>query len=223
MRCFMMSLGVLLALMAFNPTPATAKDPGSSGGGRSEGGHSGHGEQHGDRNVGGGAAVVNPGADATFAQPRGVERNSRPTFDAHNTPEFSGGAEGRESWRYRWDNGRWWFWTPQNRWMRYGNDGRWMDYGNAYVVQRPILENYSGDPIKIVNPAKNGVTLSYLLNGVTYTIPPGYSQDLRADREWVIQFSRCASLDQTQYGLQSGLYRFTNTDHGWDLYRSDFP
>ena len=74
--------------------------------------------------------------------------------------------------------------------MWYGDDGRWLNYGNAYVVQRPILEDFSGGPIKIVNPAKNGVTLNYTLDGNAFTIPPGYSQDLREDRAWVIEFSR---------------------------------
>ena len=92
-----------------------------------------------------------------------------------------------------------------------------------YVVQRPIFENptFSGLPIKITNPAANGVTLSYTLDGVAYTIAPGYSQDFREDRGWVVQFSRGASLDQAEYGLQSGLYTFTSTDHGWELYRSE--
>ena len=86
-----------------------------------------------------------------------------------------------DSWRYRWDNGHWWYWGADNRWMWYGNDGRWLNYGTTYAVQRPIVENFSGGPIKIVNPARNGVTLSYLLNGATYTIPPGYSQELREE------------------------------------------
>jgi hypothetical protein len=32
------------------------------------------------------------------------------------------------SWRYRWYEGRWWYWTPQNRWIWYSNDGRWVDF-----------------------------------------------------------------------------------------------
>lgn len=107
--------------------------------------------------------------------------------------------------------------------MWYGNDGRWQYYGNAYVVQRPIQQNYSGGPIKIVNPARNGVTMNYTLDGNAFTMPPGYSQDLQEDRAWVIQFSRGANLDQTRYGLQSGVYTFTRTDYGWELYRSEFP
>ena len=145
-------------------------------------------------------------------------------YDARNRPEFSSGrAEGRDNWRYRWDNGRWWFWGPDNRWMWYGDDGRWLNYGDAYVVQRPISEGFSGGPIKIVNPAKSGATLNYTLDGNAFTIPPGHSQELREDRAWVIEFSRGANLDQVQYGLHTGVYKFTPTDHGMELYRSDFP
>jgi hypothetical protein len=94
---------------------------------------------------------------------------------------------------------------------------------NAYVVNRPILANFSGGPITIDNPATNTATLSYTLDGNAYTIPPGYSQDLHEDRAWVIQFSRGTNLDQARYGLQSGLYSFTITDRGWELCRSELP
>ena len=82
---------------------------------------------------------------------------------------------------------------------------------------------FSGGPITITNPATSKVTVSYTLDGNAYTIPPGYSQDVREDRAWVIQFSRGTNLEQARYGLQSGLYTFTSTDHGWELYRSELP
>jgi hypothetical protein len=109
--------------------------------------------------------------------------------------------------------------------MWYGDDGRWLYFGaeRAYTVRRPILENFSGGPIKIVNPAKNGVPLSYTLDGNTFTIQPGYSQNLQEDRAWVIEFSRGENLDQARYGLRSGVYKFVRTDQGWELYRGDFP
>ena len=94
-----------------------------------------------------------------------------------------------------------------------------------YVVQRPIIvENptFSGLPIKINNPATNSVTLSYVLNDVSYSIPPGYSQDLTLDRSWVISFSRGENFGSAQYGLEPGLYTFDHTtDHGWELYHRD--
>ena len=76
-------------------------------------------------------------------------------YDAPQQARILRWQEGRpRHWRYRWDNGRWWFCGPDNRWMWYGDDGRWLNYGNAYVVHRPIVENFSGGPIKIVNPAR---------------------------------------------------------------------
>jgi hypothetical protein len=82
---------------------------------------------------------------------------------------------------------------------------------------------FSGGPITINNPATNNAALSYTLDGDTYTILPGYVQDLREDRAWVIRFSRSANGDKAQYSLQSGTYAFTSTDHGWELYRSKSP
>ena len=102
-------------------------------------------------------------------------------LDAQRRSDFSDGmGEGRDSWRYRFDNGRWWFWGPDNRWMWYTDDDQWQYYGNEYVVRRPILQTFSGDPIKIVNPSKSGATLTYTLDGQTFTIPPGYSQTFQA-------------------------------------------
>jgi len=91
-----------------------------------------------------------------------------------------------------------------------------------YVVQRPIIADttFSGLPITIVNPATNSMTLSYVLNGVTYSIPPGSSQDLTLDRSWVISFSRGGNFGEARYGLEPGVYTFSNTDHGWELFHA---
>ena len=66
-----------------------------------------------------------------------------------------------------------WYGNPYG----YGYGGNYGYYQPAtpYVVQRPIIENptFSGLPIEIDNPAASGVTLSYVLNDVTYSIPPG--------------------------------------------------
>jgi len=107
----------------------------------------------------------------------------------------------------------------------YDNGGNYGYYqaGTPYVVQRPILANpvFSGLPIEINNPAASGVTLSYVLNDVTYSIPPGYSQNLTQDRAWVISFSRGGNFGPARYGLEPGVYTFSNTDHGWELYRGE--
>ena len=122
---------------------------------------------------------------------------------------YGGNGNGRN-----WDYGR-----P----YRYGYGyGYYRD--TPYVADRPIYENPlpSGQPIKIMNPAANGVTLSYTLNGTQYTIPPGYSQELVKDRDWAIGFSRGGHFGEAQYGLEPGVYSFSASDHGWELYRGAF-
>ena len=243
MRFYMTSFAILLALIAFSPRQSTAKEPNGAGHGGGENGnhaaavHAGGGAPVAPHPmaVGGGApvgahpaavggnAAINPRVRSTTGIPGGQAAISPQTFNADHRPTYSGGGGGGDSWRYRWDNGQWLFWGVDNRWMWYGNDGRWLDYGNTYVVRRPILNNLSGGPITINNPAANKETLSYTLDGNAFTIPPGYSQDFREDRAWVVQFSRGANLEQARYTLQSGQYSFTNTDHGWELHRSEFP
>ena len=190
MRRCMTSFAILLALIAFSPTSIMAKGPGGGGGGGGGGGEggghangvrAGGGEQGGEHH--GNAAIdVGVRSKADDAGVQGMKPHQ--VYDARNRPEFSAAkGEGRDSWRYCWDNGRWWFWGPDNRWMWYGDDGQWLNYGNAYVVQRPIAEGFSGGPIKIVNPAENKVTLNYTLGGQAFSLPPGYSQELREDRD----------------------------------------
>ena len=242
MRCCLTSFAVLLALIAFSPTPTMAdKARGSGGHGGGEGGnHAGGGTQGDEHHEGvsgtqradhhegvGSDAGVNRGMRSNTGGSGGQGTMPNQGIDARSRSESGvGTGEGRDtrdSWRYRQDNGRWWYWGPDNRWMWYGDDGQWQYFGNQRVVRRPILENFSGGPIKIVNPAKSGVTLSYMLNGNAFTMPPGYSQEFQEDRAWVIEFSPGTNMDQTRYGLQSGVYKFASTDHGWDLYRSNVP
>jgi hypothetical protein len=82
---------------------------------------------------------------------------------------------------------------------------------------------FSGGPISIINPATNNTTLTYSLGGDAFTIPPGYRQNFHEDRAWAIRFSPGANRDEVQYRLHSGLYTFTDTNHGWELYHSKLP
>jgi len=115
-------------------------------------------------------------------------------------------------------------WGTNHSWW-YPGHGYGYGWGSyyPYTVQTPVLVNppvqvFSGGLITITNPADSKTTLSYTLNGVQYTIPPGYSQELRADRLWVIQFSRGSNLGDVRYQLEPGLYTFSGTDHGWELF-----
>jgi hypothetical protein len=86
-----------------------------------------------------------------------------------------------------------------------------------------VAPQFSGGPISIINPATNTATLSYSLGGDTFTIPPGYRQNFHEDRARAIRFSPGANRDEVQYRLHTGLYTFTSTEHGWELYHSKLP
>jgi hypothetical protein len=81
----------------------------------------------------------------------------------------------------------------------------------------------SGGPISIINPATNTAALNYSIGGDAFTIPPGYRQNFHEDRAWAIRFSPGANRGEVQYRLHTGLYTFTSTDHGWELYHSKLP
>jgi hypothetical protein len=55
-------------------------------------------------------------------------------------PAFSANGSANESWRYRWFQGRWWYWTPENHWMWYTSDRRWVDFS-------AVPNAGAGDPI----------------------------------------------------------------------------
>ena len=116
------------------------------------------------------------------------------------------GNSGKENWNG--GSGSNWQWGYGHPYHGYGY-GYGYYSGVPYVAERPIYENppFSGLPIKITNPAANGVTLSYTLNGVLYTIPPGYSQELVQDRSWVIGFSRGATSARRNTGWSRGCTR----------------
>jgi len=81
---------------------------------------------------------------AFYALGQEVVPTPAPADAAKITPHVSANASGQTSatpaaksttdrnanrWRYRWSNGRWWYWTPQNRWMWYnGEESRWIAY-----------------------------------------------------------------------------------------------
>jgi hypothetical protein len=70
-----------------------------------------------------------------------------------------------------------------------------------------------------VNPASNGASLNYTLNGQQFTIKPGEEQSLNQGAP--IAFDRGSSLGTAQYDLTEGIYQFgVGQDGGWDLFRT---
>jgi hypothetical protein len=74
------------------------------------------------------------GADLAQAATASAEQSSASNAKLLTTTPIAIKAESvayAPHWRYRYHNGRWWYWTPNNYWMYYGG-GRWYRHG-AYA------------------------------------------------------------------------------------------
>jgi hypothetical protein len=84
-------------------------------------------------------------------------------------------------------------------------------------VRRAAKAVPSSGKIVLRNPRTTEGSLHYVLNEFSYTIKPGESQTIEADRDWVIQFDN--GLGKTfALKLQPGEYRFSvSQESGWGL------
>lgn len=78
------------------------------------------------------------------------------------------------------------------------------------------------DGVLIVNPASAQGTLNYNINGHHYVSEPGFKQWLEPGRRWVIEYDRGGGFGTSRYTLSPGVYHFTPTDMGWQLFRQRF-
>lgn len=82
----------------------------------------------------------------------------------------------------------------------------------------PIRQTGGTDEIRLIFPREATGSLSYVLNGTTYTIKPGYNQTFVDDRVWTIEFLRGGNRSQPlRYQLTAGTYVFEADENGWDL------
>jgi hypothetical protein len=51
-------------------------------------------------------------------------------------------------------------------------------------------------------------------------LPPGYKQDLPGGTSLTIDFHRGGDRGNARYVLQGGVYTFTPSDQGWELYQT---
>jgi hypothetical protein len=64
------------------------------------------------------------------------------------------------------------------------------------------------------------VPLNFTLDDArTMKIEPGETQRLTQKGQFVVAFDRGDGRGQARYTIREGLYEFTPTDHGWELYR----
>jgi hypothetical protein len=82
----------------------------------------------------------------------------------------------------------------------------------------PLAPPAPSAPLVVANPEKNGVTMPFLLNGQNVELPAGKSLELPTDRAWEIKFDHGGGFGVARYSLTGGVYQFTHTGHGWELY-----
>ena len=95
---------------------------------------------------GGGERRANIGGAGPAVQNAPAVRNEAPAIrndvrtgpaianDQHGEHPFYGNDHGHDNdWRYTWNGGHWWYWTPLNAWA-YWNDNRWSDYSQPYTT-----------------------------------------------------------------------------------------
>jgi hypothetical protein len=81
-----------------------------------------------------------------------------------------------DQWRYRWHNGNWWYWTPENRWV-YRNGNGWTNYEpaitfapNPIYAPQPAYGYYGSNPYGYYS-SPYGYSTGY---GSYYNYSPAY-------------------------------------------------
>jgi hypothetical protein len=98
---------------------------------------------------------------------------------------------------------------------------------DSYVPQQASTPAapYSGPGVTVRNPAGSKVKLAYVLDDSREgEIAAGETQKLMEQGSYTISFDRGGKHGTARYTITEGLYEFTMTDHGWELYRQkDVP
>ena len=78
-------------------------------------------------------------------------------------------------------------------------------------------------PVKIVNPSATNATISFSIDGQSYSLPPGETHlySLRAGADSLIEFGRGSEFGDARYTLNSGTYTFAATPKGWNLFQGE--
>lgn len=69
----------------------------------------------------------------------------------------------------------------------------------------------------LVNPAESGGTILYLVEGQAFSLAPGQSHRLPADRPWRVVFHRGDDFGDTEILLSTGQFNFAVGPQGWQL------
>jgi hypothetical protein len=64
--------------------------------------------------------------------------------------------------------------------------------------------------------------VNYTVNQQPFSMAPTFEQNLPVGQSWTVEFDRGGGAGTTRYQLADGVYKFTPTPQGWELYRQDF-
>lgn len=99
-----------------------------------------------------------------------------------------------DDWRVVDQNGRWWFWTPENRWLYYSAD-RWVEYPTenrgsfAGLQSAPVPSGFAAEDWRLVSHEGRwwfwtpNETWMYFRNGRWNDFPPGGIVSTRSEPE----------------------------------------
>jgi hypothetical protein len=74
--------------------------------------------------------------------------------------------------------------------------------------------------IHIVNPARNQVPITFVIDGKPYTLDSGRRLELAPGTARSIRFDRGGRFGSGLYGLDALVFTFTPTQRGWELYQT---
>ena len=126
------------------------------------------------------------------------------------------GANGNDVYDYRYSNPGYSVSRPYS--YEEGTNG-----AGRSIVAPPSNPATASEPARVVNPADNAVTLSFVVDSQVYTVAPGSYQDVLGGPDRVISFDRGDSRGTGRYSLRAGTYTFAATKSGWELYHTQPP
>ena len=177
-------------------------------------------------NVGGNFGWQNNGSSGSqqfMSKPSGQTwTNNMHSGDHHDGDHHDGDHHDSDWWRWHGGYGYGWGGYPGWGYGSYGYDySPSYGYSTGYWPQTTINPApVTTAPAEVVNPPQNGVPLSFMVNGQSYTVPPGTTQNLTISPGQTISFDRGNGQGTTTYSLSPGVYTFTPASQGWELFQT---
>jgi hypothetical protein len=92
-----------------------------------------------------------------------------------------------------------------------------VEQGPPAVKEAPLPVKVPPAGLTLLNPAETGVTVLYLLDDTAQSLRPGERKEWPASGPRQVRFHRGEDYGNAEYLLESGVYAFRVTEHGWEL------